>query len=193
VSCASAEEASKADATRSSKATSATVTEPTVTEPTVTDASTADCDVDESAPEDPPEHVDVSRAIEYDVVPPVSGPHRPQWPDITKTLYVSAERPELGELVHSQEHGWTIVWYDETVNPADLGDIAAEIAIAPKIVIVPWTSADGAAFPAGKHVALTHWEVGTEWRQFCAAADSAAILAFAERHPPTDAHEPSGP
>lgn len=185
--CSAAEDAATADPTGSSDAITDAAT-PTVTEPT-----TADCAADESAPEDPPEHADVGTAIEYERVPPVSGRHWAQWPEITKTLYVAADRPELGELVHSQEHGWTIVWYDETVEPADLGDIATEIAIVPKIVIVPWTGADGAAFPPGKHVAFTHWEAGTEWRQFCAAADTDAILNFAERHPYTDAYEPSGP
>lgn len=192
VACSSAEQVSTGDAMRSSQMTSAVVTEPTVTEPTVPEPSAADCTADESHPEDPREHVDVGTAVEYDKVPPVSGTHWAQWPEITKSLYVSAERPELGELVHSQEHGWTIVWYDETVDPAELEDVAAEIA-ATKIVIMPWTSADGASFPAGKHIAITHWEAGTEWRQFCAAADAEAILDFAGRHPVTDAHEPTGP
>ncbi len=75
--------------------------------------------------------------------------------------------------MHSQEHGWTIVWYDEPV-------------------------ADESTFPDGTHVAVTHWTAtatkdGTEWRQFCATANTAAVSAFKRRHPSTDAHEPFGP
>lgn len=201
VACSSAEQVSTTDPTRSSEATTTTATPATTTATTTatsTEPSTGACAADESEPEQPPNHVDVGTTIHYSRVPPVSGRHWAQWPDITKTLYVAADRPELGELVHSQEHGWTIVWYDATVSPADLEDFAAEIESVPKLVVVPWTAEDGASFPAGKHVAFTHWEAtgvetGTEWRKFCAAADTDAILGFAERHPYTDAHEPSAP
>ena len=204
VACSSAEEVSTTDPTRRSLATTApastatTATAATAATTTATEPRTGACAPDESEPEKPPSHVDVGTSIHYTGVPPVSGRHSAQWADITKTLYVSADRPELGELVHSQEHGWTIVWYDATVSPADLEDVAAEIESVPKVVIVPWTAEDGASFPAGKHVAFTHWEAtgagtGTEWRKFCAAANADSILDFAQRHPYTDAHEPSAP
>lgn len=193
VACSSAEEVSTADPTSSSEVTTEVTTAPVTEVSTVTEPSTGGCAAEESDPEDPASHVDVGAAIEYDGVPPVSGQHWAQWPDITKTLYVATERPELGELVHSQEHGWTIVWYDETVNPADLEGVVADVEVTPKIVVMPWTSADGASFPEGQHIAFTHWEAGTEWRQFCAAANADEILDFAERHPATDALEPSGP
>ncbi len=122
---------------------------------------------------------------------------------ISQTLYLVRQRPELGELVHSEEHGWTIVWYDETIAADDssmqaLFDTAREVdeADATKLVLMPWTRADGGALPDGAHISLTHWgkeDDGTEWRQVCASASSRAVFAYSDRHPSTDAREPNGP
>ncbi len=32
-----------------------------------------------------------------------------------RKLYTKEDRPPLGRLVHNQEHGYTILWYDETI------------------------------------------------------------------------------
>jgi len=161
------------------------------------------CAPEESNDEAPPAHVAVGTAMEYEGVPPVSGTHWSRWPDITKMLYVADDRPDLGELVHSQEHGWTFVWYDESVTGDEqamtyLTRVARQVAPRPKTAVVPWTSVDGEDFPKGMHVAITHWSAtraggGTEWRQFCTQPEVGAILAFVDRHPYTDAHEPDGP
>jgi hypothetical protein len=145
-------------------------------------------------------HVDPGTEMEYEGVPPVSGNHWGNWEDLTvKPVFTAEERPDVGQLVHSQEHGWTIVWYDDTVDPAALEDVAAEVADAgaPKVSFMPWTDSDGGAFPEDAHVAITHWgyeeDPGEEYRQFCTAADAAAILAFAERYPVDDSREPTAP
>lgn len=105
--------------------------------------------------------------------------------------------------MHSQEHGWTFVWYDESVADdeqamREVRQVADEIEGLAKTAMVPWTRQEGSAFPNGTHVALTHWtatatKAGTESRQFCAVADAAAVSAFTQRHLYFDAHEPSGP
>ncbi len=81
---------------------------------------------------------------------------------------------------------------------AELDTVAEGVEDASKVVIMPWTREDGAPLPEGKHVAITHWQAtgekaGTEWRQFCTEPAVDAILAFVDRPPYTDAHEPNGP
>ena len=193
--CSSAEDVIDADASRGTVTTSNEGT----TTPVVVGGG---CDDEQGNSAAGPDHVDPGAAVDYDGVPPVSGIHWAQWPDISKPVYVAEERPELGELVHSQEHGWTFIWYDDSVAAdeqamEDLGEVAEGLDDR-KTVAIPWTSDDGGALPDGKHIAITYWSVkggpdGTEWRQFCTSADADTIRAFTERHPPTDALEPNAP
>lgn len=53
-------------------------------------------------------HLEEGSKIDYKFNPPTSGDHYPSW--ITKGFYDSP-RPD-GNLVHSQEHGYIIIWYD---------------------------------------------------------------------------------
>ena len=87
---------------------------------------------------------------------------------------------------------------NETIESAELEQVMNVAASegAEKFVAMPWTSDDGDALPGGAHVALTHWGVAdseTEYRQFCAAPDAAAIAAFSAAYPPSDAREPNAP
>ncbi len=53
-------------------------------------------------------HLAESEKIDYKFNPPTSGDHYPSW--ITKGFY---DTPRMdGNLVHSQEHGYIIFWYD---------------------------------------------------------------------------------
>ncbi len=170
---------------------------------TATDPDEGGCLAEQSNAEAAAGHVDDGDPVVYAGVPPVSGRHWRTWPDIAKVFYVAEERPELARLVHSQEHGWTFVWYDESVADdeqamGEVQQVADDIEGLSKIAVVPWTVADGSTFPDGTHVAVTHWTAtankeGTEWRQFCAAANAPAVSAFTKRHPSADAHEPYGP
>jgi hypothetical protein len=149
------------------------------------------------------DHEDPGTEMSYDGVPPASGVHWAEWEDLTVRVYEADERPEMGELVHSQEHGWTMVWYDETLadDEAAMAEVqaaadAVNAAGVTKVVFVPWTSDDGDAFPDDMHVAMSHWGGGedeTEYRQYCATVHPDAVLAFAERNPYTDSREPNAP
>jgi hypothetical protein len=146
------------------------------------------------------DHVDPGTDMDYEGVPPVSGKHWGEWGDLAaRAVFQTEERPDLGELVHNQEHGWTLVWYDETIDPTELESVAAEVADSgvQKISFVPWTEDDGPAFPEDTHVALTHWgyeaDPGEEYRQFCTAPEAASILAFTERYPASNSREPNAP
>lgn len=153
--------------------------------------------VEESEP-DPAEHVDDGTDIEYESAPPTSGPHWADYPVLDRPFYTAQDRPAVEQLVHSQEHGWTIVWYDETVAAdqaqlASLRELATQLAVSgpEKVVVVPWGYEDG-PLESG-HVAMTHWGAESAYRQFCDGVDPTTVVRFAEDHPYTDSPEPSGP
>ena len=71
-----------------------------------------------------------------------------------------------------------------------------------KFKAVPWTSEDGDPFPAGQHVAMTHWSVGGDGEtgedgkqigvfQYCSAPSGAALETFMEQYPYIDSPEPA--
>ena len=74
--------------------------------------------------------------------------------------------------MHNLEHGYTIVWYDETI--ADDGEAMTELEavgkkfpgttnLRYKFYAAPWTDDDVkrvGPFPKGEHIAFTHWSAG---------------------------------
>ena len=157
------------------------------------------------------EHVPTGTQVEYDEAPPAFGSH---WNEagvapapITDRFYTEDGRPELESLVHNLEHGYTILWYDETIAD-DAGKLGAIKAIAAtldandtnqrlKFKAVPWTKKDGKSFPKGQHVAMTHWSLDGEkqfgiW-QYCSEPSGEALEKFMLDHPFTDAPEPYVP
>jgi hypothetical protein len=128
-----------------------------------------------------------------------------------RKLYSEGDRPELGALVHNLEHGYTILWYDETV--ADDADQMTELrGIADKFEgtsnlrfkfkAVPWLESDGQAFPDDQHIAFTHWSIGGAdqdpagggqvgvW-QYCSAVSGEALNDFMLKYPYMDSPEPN--
>jgi hypothetical protein len=156
------------------------------------------------------DHVEVGTPMSYPDAPPAFGTHWNMWDTIDRKLYTASDRPELGELVHNLEHGFTILWYDETIadDPAQMDDlrgIASKLDsttnLRDKFKAVPWTSEDGKPFPDGQHVALTHWSIGgvgeTDpakqvgvW-QYCSDVSGAALDQFMEDYPYMDSSEPA--
>jgi hypothetical protein len=69
--------------------------------------------------------------------------------------------------VHNLEHGYNILWYDETIandeqRLAEVQRLAGKFEGSDRdpanaFIAAPWTSQDGGSFPQGKHLALTHW------------------------------------
>lgn len=155
------------------------------------------------------DHVEVGTPMSYPDAPPAFGTHWNMWDTIDRKLYTASDRPELGELVHNLEHGYTILWYDETIaddsqQMDDLRGIASKLSsttnLRDKFKAVPWKKDDGKAFPDGQHVALTHWSVGgvgeTDpakqvgvW-QYCSSVSGAALDSFMEKYPYMDSAEP---
>ena len=66
-----------------------------------------------------------SGSIEYTTSPPIFGPHLSVPAAMERKFYGWEDRSELEQLVHNSEHGYTFLWYDQTV--ADNGDEIDEI------------------------------------------------------------------
>jgi len=173
-------------------------------------------DVETAQAEGSGKHEPPSKQIIYDDAPPAFGSHwseRGQAPvPISRKLYTAKDRPELEALVHNLEHGYTILWYDETAaddssTMTDIEGIADKFRSDPtdfahKFIAVPWTAGDAeesGSFPSG-HIAFTHWSVsGTSgdkqqgvW-QYCSEASGAALETFMSDYPYTDSPEPRAP
>ncbi|MGI8993757.1 MAG: DUF3105 domain-containing protein [Nocardioidaceae bacterium] len=107
--------------------------------------------------------------VDYKIQPPSFGAHNPSPAEAGIHLYSKDDRPEVERLVHNLEHGWTIVWYDDSIA-ADDAQMQVLEATAEKfdaqgsdprynMIIAPWTADDGSPIPDGKHVAFTHWSI----------------------------------
>ncbi|MCW2849411.1 MAG: hypothetical protein JWR90_3385 [Marmoricola sp.] len=146
-------------------------------------------------------HITIGKAIKYAQSPPSYGPH---WANFLqgseiRNFYTTQDRPEIERMVHSLEHGHTILWYDaETVKPGTkdyklVKAISAKFDADAYFMAAPWSTSDGGAFPAGEHIALTHWtgpqkQLGVT--QFCAAPSGAVVKKFTDTYQPDNAPEP---
>lgn len=145
-------------------------------------------------------HVTVGQKITYPEAPPAFGPH---WANFLqgseiRTFYTPEDRPPIERMVHSLEHGHTILWYDDTVTKdsksyKDLKAIADKLGVGSYFMAAPWSSSDGGSFPSGKHLALTHW-TGPEdqqgMTQYCDAASGEVVKKFMDAYPADSAPEP---
>ncbi len=158
----------------------------------------------------------VTTHVIYDTVPPSYGSHNPTADSSGSHFFAADDRPPVEVLVHNLEHGWTIVWYDESVAGDDT-EVQVLKATAAKfdehgtdprynMIIAPWTAADGQGqpIPEGKHIAFTHWSIhqpvyspptGSDpvpsfgESQYCSAFSGAALDAFMKQFPYDDAPE----
>jgi Protein of unknown function (DUF3105) len=168
-------------------------------------------DVEETTATGGGDHVEPGTDITYEDSPPAFGTHYDIWADIERKFYTAEDRPDVGELVHNLEHGYTILWYDETIadNEAMLDDVRGiaskftdDSNFRNKFKAVPWTSEDGDSFPDGQHVAFTHWGIGADGdpqgeqfgiSQFCAEPSGEALEQFMLDYPYTDSPEGNVP
>jgi hypothetical protein len=136
--------------------------------------------------------------VDYTTTPPAFGPHNPS-PDTSGIhFYTADDRPQLEVLVHNLEHGWTIVWYDESIaGNKDAMDVLQATADkfdghgndpSYNMIIAPWTSDDGGGspIPDGKHIAFTHWSIHHQtfdpnaWKGHNTTNNEPAIPSFGE-------------
>ncbi len=159
------------------------------------------------------QHLPDGSPVDYPDNPPAFGEHYIDPDPMARKFYTAQDRPALGTLVHNEEHGYTILWYDGSVasdstQMAQIRAIADKFAgtsdLRDKFKAVPWTEKDGKPFPSGQHIAFTHWSVGgTEnaasgdaqqvgvW-QYCSQTSGSALNTFMLDYPFSDSPEPNG-
>lgn len=152
------------------------------------------------------QHKPAGTNIFYPDAPPAFGPHWPVPADFSRKFYTSEDRPPVEQLVHNLEHGYTILWYDQSV--ADNADELAQVKaiagtfegqkLSDKFIAAPWTDKDGKPFPSGTHLALTHWSAGGDptgksqkgvW-QYCGKPSGAVVTKYMKAYPYSDSPEP---
>jgi hypothetical protein len=164
------------------------------------------------------DHVPETQQVTYDHSPPAYGSH---WnvlgvapATFERKFYTASDRPELESLVHNLEHGYNIIWYDDTIADDsgavdELRAIAAKYSgsdnLRAKVIVAPWTQEDDeeneGEFPEGQHLAFTHWSVGGAgetdttkqvgvW-QYCSEVSGAAFEQFNIDYPYLDSPEPN--
>ncbi|MGH8938576.1 MAG: DUF3105 domain-containing protein [Actinomycetes bacterium] len=137
--------------------------------------------------------------VDYAEVPPSSGAHyaRPAFP--AKSFYTADDRPQMEELVHNLKHGYTVLWYDDTIKGEqlqtlrDLSSSAREqdaVGSGKKFIVSAWDDSYG-DLPQGKHVALSHWGAKEGHRQLCGKVSGEVVQEFIDAYPATDAPEPN--
>ena len=176
-------------------------------------AKEAGCqEVETKAAEGNNDHRADGEKILYPQVPPATGPHWGRFLQGTeiRKLYTTDDRPPVEQLVHSLEHGHTVLWYDETIAEDDaamdeLRSISRKFkssTFADKFIAAPWTAEDTGSFPGEAHVALTHWSMGGTngnpegqlgITQYCSDVSGEAVETFMDDYPYTDSPEPTAP
>lgn len=147
------------------------------------------------------EHEETGTKIKYTTVPASSGPHWDTPASFDRTFYTKDDRPAVETLVHNLEHGYTIVWYDETLaKDSEQMDELKQIAQrfnhttpdnSKKFIVAPWLKSDGGAFPKGKHIAFTRWTTEAGRRVFASKVSGEAIEQFMKKFPQKDSPEPN--
>jgi hypothetical protein len=167
-------------------------------------ASAAGCDPIKTTVTDHNQSHIPTGTITYKDAPPSFGPHRPQ-PAVFGRAFYSDDRPEVATLVHNLEHGYVIAWYDDTAakDKNEMDELKAigdkYVAAQGRFIAAPWHPSDGAAFPAGKHIALTRWSADASnpsdeseqrgnW-QYCTSVSGSVISSFFDKWPNAESPE----
>ncbi|MFF1823738.1 DUF3105 domain-containing protein [Kribbella sp. NPDC058245] len=151
------------------------------------------------------DHKPDGTVIMYDQSPPSSGPHYATWAPFGKKFYTVADRPPVSNLVHNLEHGYTLLWYRDTLPKEQIDQIEQiskgklpETSFG-KFIAAPFKADEGKPWPDGKNLAFAHWSGNKEGakdafghRQFCGSVSGEALKNFMEKYPATDAQEPNG-
>lgn len=164
-------------------------------------AAAADCgDVIDDPPTGASDHVGPGspqpqvQRVEYDTAPPSSGQHYVGTAGFDRNFYSRDDMPQLENLVHNLEHGYTVVWYDESVEGEELDtleSLAERVsADTPKFIVTAWDSEDRGEFPEGS-IAIAHWGTDAGHRQYCNQVSGEVIADFVEQFPSTDSPEPN--
>ena len=157
------------------------------------------------------EHVEDGTIVDYDHLPPDSGPHYQNWTEFGETFYSVSDRPAIENLVHNLEHGYTILWYDSDTVTADEVKWIEALAktfngsdpVTNKFKAAPWSPQyDGGEFPEDTKFLLVRWVANPEnpsdasqqfgARRACAQLSGEVVEQFMEKYPQPSSPEPLG-
>ena len=149
-------------------------------------ADQAHIEGDERFPEMPP-------LDSYPSTPPASGPHVGA---TTLPAGVYDSPPDLGPLLHSLEHGGSVVWYSPTAPQAQIDEITAfydqsDPVGQDRVIVAPYDyEGSGGQLPEGVQMALVGWRR----LQSCSAPDLAVAFDFTSQYsyPTTQDREYAG-
>lgn len=115
-------------------------------------------------------HVDTGTQVDYDTQPPTSGPHYNDWAD---PGYYTEPVP-AGNLVHSLEHGYVVIYYDPAALTPEAEESLRAFAGAHQerwrsVIVVPNPAGD----PESPYV-LTAWRTMLRMDSY----DPAVVRAF---------------
>lgn len=93
----------------------------------------------------------------YPSTPPASGPHA----GTTQPAGVLAAPPDLGQIIHSLEHGAVVIWYRPDLTSADLTELQQfyrDITEQDHVIVAPYQyEGEGGTLPAGKQMVMVAW------------------------------------
>lgn len=129
----------------------------------------------------------------YPSTPPASGPHVGA---TTLPAGVYDSPPDLGPLLHSLEHGGSVVWYSPTAPQAQIDEITAfydqsDPVGQDRVIVAPYDyEGPGGQLPDGVQMALVGWRR----LQTCATPDLAVAFDFTSQfsYPTTQDREYAG-
>ena len=137
-------------------------------------ADQAHIEGDERFPELPP-------LDSYPSTPPASGPHVGA---TTLPAGVYDSPPDLGPLLHSLEHGGSVVWYSPTAPQAQVDEIRAfydqsDPVGQDRVIVAPYDyEGPGGQLPDGVQMAVVAWRR----LQTCATPDLAVAFDFTSQY-----------
>lgn len=133
----------------------------------------------ENYPSEGNEHVNPGTEVEYETMPPTSGPH---YSSTTEAGFYE-ETPPLGELIHSLEHGAVVIYYDPTALSPEAEEHLQELATTytdpfASVIVVPHPEDD----PDSPYV-LTAWQNKLEMDSYDQDVVEAFLAEFLGRGP----------
>jgi len=99
-------------------------------------ASEANCSERETFESEGDQHVDLGTPVQYEANPPTTGNHWP--PEAVADAGFSEELIASESLVHNQEHGQIVIWYNPDASEEILGQIEDMTEQTPVNLAAPW-------------------------------------------------------
>lgn len=137
-------------------------------------------------PSEGTDHVESGTSVEYDTMPPTSGPH---YSSATDAGFYE-ETPPLGNLVHSLEHGAVVIYYDPEALSSSAEEDLTELA---STYTDTWASVIVAPHPESSPEApyvLTAWRHLLRLEEYREDVVRAFLAEFLGRGPENQVREP---